>query len=66
MMDGGVRCDSAVATVEAGLEEIGEGVEDEGGNLIAGGDRKKAMKVHVSSDGVRWCFCVYQMLVGGA
>jgi hypothetical protein len=33
-MDGDVRGDSPVATVEAGLEEIGEGVEDEGGNLI--------------------------------
>ena len=38
-MDGSVGGDSAVATVEAGLEEIGEGVEDEGGDLIAGGDR---------------------------
>jgi hypothetical protein len=35
LVDGGVRGDSSVATVEAGLEEIGEGVEDEGGDLIA-------------------------------
>ena len=64
LVDGDVRGDSAVATVEAGLEEIGEGVKDEGGNLIAGGDRQQAMKVHVSGDGVPGCFGVDEMLVG--
>ena len=38
LVDGGGGGDSTVATVEAGLEEVGEGMEDEGGNLIAGGD----------------------------
>jgi hypothetical protein len=38
LMDGGMGGDSPVTTVEAGLEEIGKGVEDEGGDLIAGGD----------------------------
>jgi hypothetical protein len=66
LVDGDVRGDSAVATVEAGFEEIGEGVEDEGGDLIAGGDCEKAMKVHVGGDGVPGCFGVYEMLVGVA
>jgi hypothetical protein len=70
--DGGVLADgegggdALVAVVEAGFEEVGERVQEEGADLIAGGGGEEAVEGHVRGDGVGGGGGVEEVIVGGA
>jgi len=45
--DGFVFRDAAVAVLEAGLQEIGKGLHEQGADLVAGGLGDQAVELHV-------------------
>lgn len=65
LADGEDGADAPVTAVEAGFEEVGEGVEEEGGDLVAGGGGQEAVKGHVGGDGVGGGGGLQEMVVGG-
>ena len=66
LADGQGGGDTLVTVVQAGFEEVGKRVKEEGADLIAGGGGQQAVKGHVGSNRVGRLSGVKKMIVRGA